>query len=106
MKTLAAMSAFVMYTSAVPVLAAEHVVEQKDKKFSSTSIKVKAGDTVKFRNSDSVAHNIFSLSDAKSFDLGTFTGGQSKDVAFDKAGKVEIECAIHPTMKMTVEVSK
>jgi plastocyanin len=38
------------------------------------------------------------------FDLGSYPQGQSKSVTFDKAGKVEVECAIHPQMKMTVEV--
>ena len=86
--------------------AADHVVDQKNKEFSAKQLNIKVGDSVKFQNSDSVAHNLFSLSDAKTFDVGTFTTGQARDVKFDKAGKVEVECAIHPTMKMTVEVDK
>jgi plastocyanin len=44
------------------------------------------------------------LSDAKLFDLGSYPQGQSKPVTFDKPGTVEVECAIHPQMKITVEV--
>ena len=66
---------------------------------------VKVGDTVKFKNEDSFAHNVLSLSDAKPFDLGSYPKGQTKTVTFDKPGKLEIECAIHPTMKMTIEVA-
>jgi plastocyanin len=42
----------------------------------------------------------------KLFDLGSFPQGQSRPVTFDKAGKVEVECAIHPQMKLIVEVGK
>lgn len=86
--------------------AAEHAIDQKDKQFSKKSIKIKVGDTVEFRNSDPFAHNIFSLSDVKSFDLGSYTQGQSKKVVFDKPGKVEVECSIHPSMQMVIEVEK
>lgn len=100
--TLAFLCAFSLGTA----LAAEVQVDQKDKQFSKKSIKIKVGDTVEFKNSDSVAHNIFSLSDTQSFDLGSYTQGQSKKVTFDKPGKVEVECSIHPNMQMVVEVEK
>lgn len=86
--------------------AKDHTVDQKDKQFSQKTLKIKAGDAVDFRNSDSVSHNIFSLSDAKSFDLGSYSQGQSKRVTFDKPGKVEVECSIHPNMQMVIEVEK
>lgn len=86
--------------------SAEQLVDQKDKQFSKKSIKVKVGDVIEFRNSDPFAHNIFSLSDTKSFDLGSYPQGQSKKVTFDKPGKVEVECSIHPGMQLLVEVEK
>ena len=86
--------------------AAEHVVEQKGKAFTVKQIKVKVGDTVDFKNADPFNHNVFSLSDAKTFDLGSYAQGGSKKVTFDKPGTVEVECAIHPEMKMNVEVAK
>lgn len=86
--------------------AGEHLVSQKNKAFSQTSIKVKAGESVRFVNDDAFSHNVFSLSEAKSFDLGTYAKGGAKSVTFDKPGKVEVECAIHPDMRMTVEVTK
>ena len=46
------------------------------------------------------------MSDIKTFDLGSYAQGKSKTVTFDKLGLIEVDCAIHPTMKMTVEVSK
>jgi plastocyanin len=86
--------------------AGEQIVEQKGKAFSTKAISIKVGDAVVFKNADAFSHNVFSLSDAKSFDLGSFPQGQSKKVEFDKAGTVEVECAIHPEMKMTIEVKK
>ncbi|HEV8691633.1 MAG TPA: plastocyanin/azurin family copper-binding protein [Ideonella sp.] len=86
--------------------AQEFVVGQKNKAFSVKKLAVKVGDTVKFVNEDPLSHNIFSLSDAKSFDLGVFGQGQSRSVTFDKPGLIEVECAVHPDMKMVVEVTK
>jgi plastocyanin len=85
---------------------AEFEIGQKGKKFSQNELTVKVGDTVSFKNDDPFFHNIFSLSDTKTFDLGSFPQGQSKKVTFDKAGTVEVECAIHPEMKVTIEVKK
>jgi plastocyanin len=85
--------------------AQEHVVSQKTKAFSVKKLTVKVGDTVKFVNEDSFAHNVFSLSAAKSFDLGSFGNGGSKAVTFDKPGKVEVECAVHPDMRLDIEVT-
>jgi plastocyanin len=88
------------------VLAAEHVVGQKGKAFSVKKLSVKVGDAVKFVNEDPFSHNVFSLSDAKSFDLGSCGQGSAKTIVFDKAGTVEVECAVHPDMKVIIEVTK
>ena len=85
---------------------AEFEVGQVNKAFTVTELKVKVGDTVSFKNNDPFAHNIFSLSDAKSFDLGAYQFGQTRKVVFDKAGTVEVECALHPGMHMTISVTK
>jgi len=86
-----------------------YVVEQKDKEFvykgvKVLTLKIKVGDMIEFKNNDSYFHNVFSLSDVMTFDLGSYPLGQSKSVKFDKPGKIEIECAIHPQMHMIVEV--
>ncbi len=86
--------------------AGEHVVSQKGKAFAVKKLTVQQGESVRFVNDDPFAHNIFSLSDAKSFDLGSYGQGQSKAVVMDKVGTVEVECAVHPDMKMTIEVRK
>ena len=83
----------------------EHVVAQKNKAFSVKKLSIKVGETVKFVNEDSFAHNVFSLSAVKSFDLGSFGNGGSKSITFDKPGKVEVECAVHPDMRLDIEVN-
>jgi len=84
--------------------AAEYTVTQKGKAFSSATMTIKPGDKVAFRNEDPFAHNVFSLTDAMPFDLGTYPQGQAKSVTFAKAGQYEVECAIHPEMKLVVNV--
>ncbi len=91
------------------VHAEEVVVGQHNKTFVVDGNKVEAitihvGDTIRFKNEDPFFHNIFSLSDLKTFDLGSFPKGQSKTVTFDKPGMAEVECAIHPEMYMEVTV--
>src|SRR3569832_2930263 len=89
--------------------AAEYTVAQHNKTFEKDgakidSLTIKAGDTTHFRNMDPWFHNVFSLSELKTLDLGSYPQGQQKPVAFDKAGTVDVECAIHPQMQLEVEV--
>ncbi len=84
--------------------AAEYEVVQKNKTFSVKELTIKAGDTVKFTNEDEFFHNVFSLSDLKTFDLGSYPKGEYKSVTFEKSGTVEVECAIHPSMLMTINI--
>ena len=91
---------------ALNAAAADYEVAQKDKQFSASNLKIKVGDTVNFVNSDPFFHNVYSLSDVKTFDLGSYPQGQGRKIVFNNPGLVEVECAIHPTMKLTVEVMK
>src|SRR3569832_2048657 len=89
--------------------AAKYTVDQHNKTFAKDGSKkdkltIKAGDTFHFRIMDPWFHNVFSLSELKTFDLGSYPLGQQKPVVFDKAGTVDVECAIHPQMQLEVEV--
>jgi plastocyanin len=106
-KTLyCASSIFILLTLASQVQAETFTVFQKNKQFDPVTLKIKVGDSVNFTNEDPFYHNVFSLSDAKSFDLGSFPKGQFKTVVFNKAGKVDVECAIHPNMHLVIQVTK
>ena len=80
-------------------------LDQRGQRFVPHIVAIGVGGTVDFPNSDPFFHNVFSLSDVKTFDLGSYPKGQSKAVTFDKAGTVEVECSIHPEMKMIIEVT-
>ena len=105
MKTLNLIALAAALACGSALASQEHVVAQKDKSFSTKKLDIKVGDKVAFRNDDGFSHNIFSLTDAMPFDLGTYGSGQMKTVTFSKAGKFEIECAIHPDMRMVVNVA-
>ncbi|AQS40119.1 hypothetical protein Sps_05041 [Shewanella psychrophila] len=84
----------------------EFVVSQKDKAFSVETISINVGDTIYFLNADPFFHNIFSLSDTQFFDLGSYPKDESRPVVFTTPGLVQIECAIHSQMMLTVEVKE
>ncbi len=83
--------------------ASEHVVTQKDKQFSEDALTVKAEDTIVFKNADPVVHNIFSTSEALTFNVTQDPGEETKVTAATK-GEIVVRCAIHPKMKLTVRV--
>ena len=74
------------------------VIRQVDKRFIPKVLPVLAGTAVEFPNDDVIYHNVFSLSKAKTFDLGIYAKGSSKSVTFDNPGLVKIYCNIHPQM--------
>jgi plastocyanin len=77
---------------------------QKNIAFSQKALKIKAGDSVRFTNDDPVPHNVISVSPSNPFDLGVFKKGESKSVVLGKPGPVDVECSIHPGMKMRIDV--
>jgi plastocyanin len=101
-----AITAAAIIALAGPAAAAEHIVDQKDGVFTVSTLRVKSGDEVVFKNSDKVFHNVFSLSKVLPFDLGAFGTGQSRKIKVDQPGKILVECAIHPNMTMVIDVSK
>jgi plastocyanin len=85
--------------------ATEQVITQKGRAFSAESIAIKKGETVVFFNDDTVPHNIMSASKGNEFNLGSQGPGTSTPVTFKQVGDVAVICAIHPRMKMTVQVT-
>jgi plastocyanin len=86
-------------------LAATQVVHQQGRAFSAESMTVTKGEPLTFLNDDSVPHNIMSTSKGNEFNLGSQSPGSSIDVTFKEAGDVQVICAIHPRMKMTIKVT-
>ncbi|HTT66918.1 MAG TPA: carboxypeptidase regulatory-like domain-containing protein [Gemmatimonadales bacterium] len=66
--------------------------------FSPRVVVVPVGSTVVFPNRDPFNHNVFSLSDPNSFDLGLYGRGEAGDHRFRHPGLVRVYCNIHPQM--------
>jgi plastocyanin len=79
-------------------------IEQRDETFVPHVLPVLRGSTVDFPNDDPLFHNVFSLSSARTFDLGRYPKGTSKSVRFDRAGIVQVFCHIHSDMSAVVLV--
>lgn len=80
------------------------VLDQRHESFVPHVLAITTGTTVEFRNSDRTYHNVFSLSKAKSFDLGRYPTGWSKSVLFDRPGIVRVFCEIHSHMNAFILV--
>jgi plastocyanin len=80
------------------------VVIQKDATFKPHVLPVFVGTTVEWPNNDDIYHNVFSMSEAKPFDLGVYKNKEVKRVTFDKPGRVDVFCSIHTKMNCIVLV--
>ena len=80
-------------------------VAQQGAMFSPHVLPVMVGTTVEWPNYDDIYHNVFSMSDAKQFDLGLYKGDPpGKRVTFDKPGRVDVFCSIHENMHCIILV--
>ena len=86
--------------------AAEHLVEQKDRKFSSPYLTIHPSDSIRFTNKDDIVHNVVSTTSGNEFNLGVFRPGMSQVIEFHELGAVDVECTIHPNMRMSVFIFK
>jgi plastocyanin len=104
MRSLTPIALAVLAGLSTAALAATQVIHQQGRAFSAESISIKKGEALTFLNDDTVPHNIMSSSKGNEFNLGSQSPGTSTDVSFNEAGEVQVICAIHPRMKMTVKV--
>ncbi len=89
----------VVYLKAVPGTYAPktHEMDQKGMKFIPHVLVVTQGDTVKFLNHDTVAHNVYSP-DNEGYNLGSFKQNENRSYTFRKAGVYSQLCSVHPEM--------
>jgi len=79
-------------------------ISQKGAVFLPHVLPVMVGTTVEWPNNDDIFHNVFSMSEARPFDLGLYKNPEVKKVLFDKAGRVDVFCSIHANMNCVVVV--
>jgi plastocyanin len=83
---------------------ARAAIDQRGETFVPRVLAITVGTTVDFPNSDSIYHNVFSLSKVRRFDLGRYAAGQSRSVRFDRPGLVRVFCDIHSHMSAFIHV--
>jgi plastocyanin len=69
-----------------------------DKTYAPHVVVVPVGSTVRFPNHDPFNHNVFSVSEPNSFDLGLYGRGEAKSYTFTHPGLVRVYCNVHPRM--------
>lgn len=80
------------------------LMDQRNEQFIPHVLPITAGASVDFLNSEAVYHNVFSLSPAKTFDLGRYPQGQARRVRFERPGVVSVYCDIHTHMNAFILV--
>jgi plastocyanin len=87
-----------------PPVNATAVIDQKSLQFRPHVLPIQMGTTVEFPNSDPVAHNVYSISPAKRFNLGLYHQGTIPRITFDHPGVVALLCNVHLEMSAYVVV--
>lgn len=77
MRTLTFFSLLASVT-AMAGIAADHTIEQKDRKFSQSQIEIHVGDKLIFTNSDEVTHNVYSATPGLEFEIKRQAPGGSR----------------------------
>ena len=93
--------------AATPATTAEPVTVEiaiTDKVYAPHVVVVPIGSTVRFPNHDPFNHNVFSVSEPNTFDLGLYGRGESKSQTFTHPGLVRVYCNVHPRMVAYVQV--
>ena len=81
-------------------------IRQEGKQFAPRTAVVPRGTKVNFPNLDSIFHNVFSVSEGNTFDLGTARAGDPvKSYVMMNPGVVEIFCNMHSRMSASVLVA-
>jgi plastocyanin len=81
------------------------VVEQHHMTFIPRVTAIPVGSTVVFTNHDKIHHNVFSVSEAKKFNIDSYDPGLPKRVTFEKSGTVNLLCNVHPEMSAWVVIT-
>lgn len=81
-----------------PAAPTPAVMDQVARAFVPGVLVVRTGTPVIFPNSDTVAHQVYSFSAAKRFQLGLYRGHPHPPVVFDQSGLVVLGCNIHDNM--------
>lgn len=74
------------------------IMDQVNTRFLPHILAVQKQTLVRFPNSDSIKHHVYSFSPARVFELQLYKGLQAKPLLFSKTGVVELGCNVHDWM--------
>jgi plastocyanin len=85
--------------------APQFQVSQKGRNFTPSSVTIKRGEAVTIVNDDAdLRHHAYVDSEKFTFDSGDQEPGNKTSITFPIVGTFEVLCAIHPKMKLVVNV--
>ena len=98
-----AMPNAVIYLTPIKTLAQSEpqtvaIMDQINRQFFPHVLVVQKNSQVRFPNSDSIKHHVYSFSPAKTFELQLYRGLDVDALLFNKVGVVELGCNIHDWM--------
>lgn len=79
-------------------------IVQENETFVPRVVAITRGSTVDFPNADPFFHDVFSLSRAGTFDLGSYPRGQTRSQQFRRTGLIKVYCHIHSHMSASIMV--
>jgi len=79
-------------------------IVQENETFVPRVAAITRGSTVDFPNADPFFHDVFSLSRAGTFALGSYPRGQTKSQQFRRTGLIKVYCHIHSHMSASIMV--
>ena len=83
--------------------AGELVVDMAASQFAPATVTATVGQTIRWTNSDAIAHTV-TATDGAGFDSGTVEGGGEFSYTTRKAGQISYLCEFHPGMTGTITV--
>lgn len=82
-----------------------YVMDQKNMEYVPHVVVIRKGESVTFKNSDALMHNVHAFLGRRSmFNIGIPAGGPDVTKPFKKVGEVAILCNVHPEMSAWVIV--
>ena len=84
--------------SNIPTNAQPQIMDQIDTQFVPHFLIAQKSALVSFPNSDSIKHNVYSFSEAKTFELKLYRDRKPAPLPFEKQGEVILGCNIHDWM--------
>lgn len=85
--------------------ATNAIMVQRERKFDPHILVVQQGASVSFPNEDDIAHQVYSFSDAKAFQMRIYKDEEQAPVVFEKPGVIELGCNVHDWMLAYIYVA-